>query len=542
MTLKSHTGSRMSTNPNEWLPLLAIAIAAFASGCLIVALLARGRARAAGAAGRAGRDVEVAQLSTERDTAQEALQRLHRDHDAAQRELAEHRTRIVALAREGATLAGRIERLTQVETELTAARAEAKHWNEACQRAEQRLTESATRLQEQQHAAQERLAMSEQSTQERIALLERVREEFADRFKALAGELLEEKSRKFAEQNQNSLGSLLNPLREQLGDFRKRVDEVYDKESRERGLLKAEIDSLRNLNQRISEDAFNLTQALKVDSRARGAWGEMVLERLLEMAGLQAGRQFETQTTLSSEAGRQRPDVIVHLPDEKDIVIDAKVSLIAWDRYVAANDDVERAAALRDHLAAIRRNIDELSGKDYSGIPQLRTLDFVLMFIPIEAAFVEAVRVDDKLYGYALAKNVSLVSPSTLLATLRTVAHLWRIERRNVNALEFARVAAQLHDNFALLIEGIQEVGSGLERAKTAHERLLRRLTEGGRGSVLLQVQRLEELGADAKKTLPRDLLERAGAVLEAQEGATDSPPSDDAAAQLPLRVPGGEG
>jgi DNA recombination protein RmuC len=236
--------------------------------------------------------------------------------------------------------AGRLERLTQVEAELTAARGDAKHWNEACQRAEQRLTESATRLQEHTRSADERQAM-----------LERVREEFADRFKALAGELLEEKSRKFTEQNQASLGSLLNPLREQLGDFRKRVDEVYDKESRERGLLKHEIEALKDLNLRISEDAVNLTQALKGDSRTRGAWGEMVLERLLEMAGLQAGRQFETQTTFTAEGGRQRLDVIVHLPDEKDIVIDAKVSLVAWERYASANDDIERAAALRDHLA-----------------------------------------------------------------------------------------------------------------------------------------------------------------------------------------------
>ncbi|HSE11272.1 MAG TPA: DNA recombination protein RmuC, partial [Rudaea sp.] len=420
-----------------------------------------------------------------------------------------------------------LERLTQIETDLAAARAEARHWNEACQRAEQRLTESATRLQEHIRSAEERQAM-----------LERVREEFADRFKALAGELLEEKSRKFTEQNQANLGSLLNPLREQLGDFRKRVDEVYDKESRERGLLKHEIEALKSLNVRISEDAVSLTQALKGDSRARGAWGEMVLERLLEMAGLQAGRQFETQTSFAAENGRQRLDVIVHLPDEKDIVIDAKVSLVAWERYTSANDDVERAAALRDHLASVRRNIEDLSGKDYSGIPGLRTLDFVLMFIPIEAAFVEAVRVDDKLYGYALSRNVSIVSPSTLLATLRTVAHLWRIERRNVNALEFARVAAQLHDNFAMLIDGIQQVGIQLERAKSEHDGLLRRLTEGGRGSVLLQVQRLRELGADAKKKLPAGLLERAGATVDETETEPSAPGQDEEAAQLPLHVP----
>jgi len=517
----------MFANLNDVAIHFASALAGLAVGALIAWLLMRRRLRDAHVAGRSSRDAEVAQLSAERDSANETGQRLLRDRDAALRELSEQRARVLALSSQGATLAGRLERLTQVETELNAARGDARHWNEMCQRAEQRLTESATRLQEQIRSAEERQAM-----------LERVREEFADRFKALAGDLLEEKSRKFAEQNQASLGSLLNPLREQLGDFRKRVDEVYDKESRERGMLKHEIEALKTLNVRISEDATSLTQALKGDSRARGAWGEMVLERLLEMAGLQAGRQFETQASFAAENGRQRLDVIVHLPDEKDIVIDAKVSLVAWERYTSANDDIERAAALRDHLAAVRRNVDELSGKDYSGIPGLRTLDFVLMFIPIEAAFVEAVRVDDKLYGHALAKNVSIVSPSTLLATLRTVAHLWRIERRNVNALEFARVAAQLHDNFAMLIDGIQQVGIQLDRAKSEHDGLLRRLTEGGRGSVLLQVQRLRELGADAKKKLPPGLLERAGATVDEDEGESDTPVQDEEAAQLPLRVP----
>ena len=517
----------MSVNLNEVVIYLGAALAGLAVGALIAWLLMRGRRQDVYGAGRASRDAEVAQLSVERDGSIETGQRLLRDRDAALRELSEQRARVLALSSQGATLAGRLERLTQIEAELTAERGDARHWNEMCQRAEQRLTESATRLQEHIRSAEERQAM-----------LERVREEFADRFKALAGELLEEKSRKFTEQNQANLGSLLNPLREQLGDFRKRVDEVYDKESRERGLLKHEIEALKNLNLRISEDAVNLTQALKGDSRTRGAWGEMVLERLLEMAGLQAGRQFETQTSFTAEGGRQRLDVIVHLPDEKDIVIDAKVSLVAWERYTSANDDVERAAALRDHLASVRRNIEELSGKDYSGIRGLRTLDFVLMFIPIEAAFVEAVRVDDKLYGHALAKNVSIVSPSTLLATLRTVSHLWRIERRNVNALEFARVAAQLHDNFAMLIDGIQQVGIQLDRAKTEHDGLLRRLTEGGRGSVLLQVQRLKELGADVKKKLPPGLLERAGATVDEAEGESEVSAQDEEAAQLPLPVP----
>ncbi len=451
--------------------------------------------------------MEVAQLAAERDTSLEARRRMQHDLDAATRELAEARRRIVEIAAERAEMAGRYERLTQVEQELAAAREQARHWNEACQRAEQRLTETATRLQEQMRAAEERQAM-----------LERVGAEFSEKFKALSNELLDQHGRKFAEQSQANLGTLLHPLREQLGEFRKRVDEVYDKESRERALLKHEIDSLKTLNQKISEEAINLTRALKGDTRAQGAWGEMVLERVLEASGLQEGREYETQVALKDEdGGRPRPDVIVHLPDNKDIIIDAKVSLTAYERFVAAVDDTARAAALAEHVASVRRHIDALGARSYSEIVGVKTIDFVLMFVPIEPAFIEAVRADGELYGYALRKNISLVSPSTLLATLRTVAHLWRIERRNLNAMEMARRAAQLHDNFALLVEELIALGEQLDKAQKAQASALRRLTEGGKGSVILQVQSLAELDAPVRKSLPRALLAAAGANDEAE-------------------------
>ena len=497
----------MLSGSNELASTALLALLAFACGCLAAWLLTR---RSAFRSGRASRDVEVSQLASERDASLETRRRLKDEGEGHVKRLEELRAKLSEATAERAAIGGRLERLTQVEAELAAARDEVRRWNEECQRAEQRLTETATRLQAQM-----------QATHEREELLKQVSEQLTDRFKLLSGELLEAQSSKFTEQNQHNIGTLLNPLREQLGDFRKVVSEVYDKESRERQLLKHEIESLKNINQRISEDAINLTQALKADSKVRGAWGEVVLERLLEMAGLQAGRQYVAQLSLfaADSSKQQRPDVIVRLPDDKDIVIDAKVSLIGWDKFVAATEDAERAAALTEHLASIRRNIDALSAKDYASLPGLRTLDFVLMFVPIEAAFVEAIRSDDNLYGYALAKNVSLVSPSTLLATLRTVAHLWRIEQRNINGLEFARVAADLHDNFALLVDGIQDVGLKLERARDAHGGLIRRLTEGGRGSVLLKVQKLRELGAPVRKALPKELLDRAGA-----GEASDSP------------------
>ncbi len=336
-------------------PTMTLAIAAalaFLLGLFVAWLLTRG---ASFRRGRASRDVEVTQLANERDASLEARRRLQQEHDMVNRRLEENRQRIVEISEQRAASEGRLERLTQIEGELAAAREQVLHWNEACQRAEQRLTEIATRLQEQTQAASEREAMLKEAADERERLLRQFREEFADRFKALSSELLDVQSQKFTEQNQSHMGNLLNPLREQLGDFRKRVDDVYDKESRERQLLKAEIDSLKNLNQRISEDAVNLTRALKGEARTQGAWGELILERLLEASGLQKGREYEVQTVLhDGDGGRPRPDVIVHLPEGRDLIIDAKVSLTGYERYCSASDADERAGHLNAHLASMR--------------------------------------------------------------------------------------------------------------------------------------------------------------------------------------------
>jgi DNA recombination protein RmuC len=512
---------------NDVLLWCLIGLLAFAFGAVVAWLVARSSVREAHAAGRASRDAEMTQLLAEREAAIDAQKALQHDHAAFGRELDLQRKQVLLLGNERATLAARLERLPKAEAELSELRVEHAKLGEARHRSEQRIAQLETQSREQMGAMQDKLG-----------LLEKVREEFTDKFKSLAGDLLEEKSRKFTEQNATNLGVLLNPLREQIGDFRKLVSESYEKESNARVALqtelKSELKQLFELNHRLGDEAHNLTRALKNDSRSQGAWGEMILERLLEMAGLQAGRQYETQGSfIAADGSRQRPDVIVHLPEEKDIVVDAKVSLVGWDRYTAAANDEERTQGLRDLQLSIRRHIDGLSGKDYSSLPGLRTLDFVLLFIPIEAAFAEALRGDDKLYEYALGRKISLVSPSTLLVALQTVGHLWKMAQRNVNALEFAKVAAQLHDNFVLLIEGIQDVGEKLGRARSAHDGLLRRLTEGGKGSVVLQVQKLKELGAQTRKALPRSLLDRAGAPDDADatarvegEPSASEPPS----------------
>ena len=458
-------------------------------------------ARRVHATGRASRDVEVTQLMGERDNALEACRRIRSERDVLNHELVETRTRIVDLSAASAAFSGRLERLTQVEAELAVARADAKHWNDACQRAEQQATALGTRLQEQTQAAQEKLA-----------LLERVREEFSDKFKSLSSDLLEEKSKKFTEQNQINLGTLLNPLREQLGDFRKRVDEVYDKESRERQLLKVEIDSLKNLNQRISEDAINLTRALKGESKTQGAWGELVLERLLEASGLQKGREYETQIGLRDEdGGRLRPDVIVHLPEGRDLIIDAKVSLTAYERYCSSVDDGERGTQMDAHVASMRTHVKQLGERRYSELPGMNSLEFVLMFVPVEAAFIEAVHHDDALHAFALDKQVVIVTTSTLLATLRTVSSLWRFDDRNRNAFEIADRAGKLYDKFVGFVEDIEEARNKLDAARTALAGAGNKLVKG-RGNLVGQVEKLRDLGARAAKVLPDALVERAQA------------------------------
>ena len=482
----------LAISSNELLIWIAVASMAFLAGALLAWLLMRARAAGAHAAGRASRESELVQLRAEREAAEQTRARLHQQHDVALRELETGRARVVELTAQRAELAGRLERLAQLEQEIAEKNAEVARLIDARQRAEQQATKFATSLQEQTQAAQEREAL------------------LADKFKLVSAQLLEQQSDKLTVQNQNNLDILLGPLREQLGEFRKRVDEVYDKESRERGLLKAEIDALKNLNQRISDDATNLTRALKGDVRAQGAWGELVLERLLEASGLQRGLHYDTQVVLRDEdGGKPRPDVIVHLPEKRDLIIDAKVSLVAYERYCAAADEDERAAQLTAHLASLRMHVKQLAERRYSDLPGVNSLEFVLMFVPVEAAYIEAVHHDDSLHAFALEKQIVIVTTSTLLATLRTVSSLWRFDDRNRNAIEIADRAGKLYDKFAGFVDDLQEVQDKFDAARRALASASGKLS-GGRGNLLGQVEKLRELGARTSKALPQDLVERA--------------------------------
>jgi DNA recombination protein RmuC len=491
---------------------LLAALVGVGLGALLVYFASRRWVASAHAAGLSARDAEAATLTGQRDAAAERadqfagrIERYERDWSHAE------------------------QNLRQVSSQAAAHQAQGERLGHELADARRSRDDAQTRLVEltRQHAALEAGSSAQaEAAAEKLQLLEQAELRLREAFQNLANRILEDKAERFREQSAVQLGGLIDPLKLQLKEFRESITQSHASDQRERGMLAQEIQTLKQLNQRISEDAINLTRALKGDTRSQGAWGELVLERVLEASGLQEGREYTTQASFSDDEGsRQRPDVIVRLPEDKDIVIDSKVSLVAYERFCSAPDEVSRANALVEHLGSLRRHIDGLSARNYEDIDGLRTLDFVLLFIPIEAAFIEAVRADDRLYTHALGKNISLVSPSTLLATLRTVAHLWRIERRNVNAMEIARRAAQLHDNFALLVDELEAIGSQLDKAQRAHASALRRLTEGGKGSVLLQVQSLAEMGAPVKKTLPAGLLSAAGAAARDESAEGESSP-----------------
>jgi DNA recombination protein RmuC len=480
-----------------------IALIALIIGALVSWMLSRNAAKRAFETGRDSRTVESVQLTAERDAAIEARLRIQGEHEQAERGLAESHRRVIDLSSERAALAGRLERLAQIENELAAERVDVRKWREECQRAEQRLTEIATRLHEQK-----------QATQDRELLLKHIREEFTDRFKALSGDLLENQSRKFTEQNQENLGVLLNPLREQLGDFRKLVSESYEKENTARVSLQAELKSelkqLFDLNHRLSDEANSLARALTTENRTQGYWGELRLERLLESSGLEKGREYTTQESyVDGDGDRYRPDAILRLPEGKDIIIDAKVALVAYRESCDATDDATRGRALAQHVTAMRTHVRTLGDKNYSALPGVQAPDLVLMFVPVEAAFLEALRHDPGLYEEAFARKIVIVGPSNLLASLRLVAHLWRTDQQGRNAAFIFERAAAMYDKFVGFVDDINKVGEAIDRAQKAQQAAVNKLTQG-RGNLVRRAEELRQLGAAPSKQIAQSLLDAA--------------------------------
>ncbi len=356
---------------------------------------------------------------------------------------------------------------------------------------------------------QEQLAMREQ-----LALMEQSRTVLGREFEVLANRIFESKQASFEsrqaslqqhmqQQSKQSLEGLVTPLREQLQQFRQKVEQVYDTENRERASLITEIRLLKNLSLQVSEDASNLASALKGDNKAQGNWGEVILERILEQSGLQKGREYDTQVNLRSDEGERRlPDVIVRLPEGRDVVIDAKVSLVDYQRYCDAEDPQDRERYLKAHVLSLRSHVMKLSDKSYQNLEGIRTLDFVMIFMPIEAAFSVAFQYDQNLFGEAFDRGIVIVSPTTLLATLRTVHSIWRYEKQNRNAEKIAQEAGKLFDQFSRVGESLEDLGKQLEKASNSYTETVKRFTTG-RGNLVSRVEKLKHLGARTSKQLP---------------------------------------
>lgn len=354
-----------------------------------------------------------------------------------------------------------------------------------------KLHQVTTLLQETQRAAQEK----QQLLMESEARL-------STQFENLANRIFDNSHKRVDEHNKQSLDKILLPLKEQLEGFKKQVNDSFNGEAKERHTLTQEIRQLQQLNQRMSEETLNLTQALKGNNKLQGNWGEVILSRVLENSGLREGYEYDTQVALRNEQGElYKPDVIIHLPEQRDVIVDAKMTLLAYEKYYNSETDCDRSAALNEHIHAIRQHIRGLSKKNYHQLKTLKTLNFVLMFIPIEAAFLLAIEKDPTLIEEALKQNIMLVSPSTLIVTLRTIHQIWRYEQQNKNSQAIAEQASKIYDKVRLFVDDMQLIGVSLNKAQNSYRDALKKLAEG-RGNLLSQVEQFRHLGVEVKKEI----------------------------------------
>ena len=330
---------------------------------------------------------------------------------------------------------------------------------------------------------------------------------------SIAHKFLDQSSKKMVDRNKDEMDNILGPLRQHLDQFEKKVSDGFQEGTKQRISLESHIKHLSSLNQQLSTDATNLANALKGDSKTRGTWGEVILERVLEQSGLTKGREYKTQVNLKDESGsRYLPDVIVHLPEGKDIIIDSKVSLKHWEEY--CSEGYNQPSLIAGHVQSIRNHLKDLSEKNYDQLQGVRSLDFVLMFIPIETAFVAAMETAPDLFSEAFKKGIVMVTPSTLLITLRTIENIWRYEDQNLNAQEIANQAGKLYDKFAGFIDSLDGIGKSIEKAEKSYLEARNRLIDG-KGNMIRTVQKLREMGVSSKKSLPDDLLQKSQSHLE---------------------------
>jgi DNA recombination protein RmuC len=389
--------------------------------------------------------------------------------------------------------------LLGLEKQLVQAHAE----RDSLRNAKEVLTVQLTKKETDFDNLMERMREQRQETDE-------LREKFTKEFENLANKILDEKSNKFTEQNRENMKNILSPLQEKIQLFEKKVEDTHKESIDYHAALRQQILGLREMNEQMSKETLNLTKALKGDSKMQGNWGELILERVLEKSGLEKGREYYTQQSFATDEGsRIQPDVVINLPDGKKMIVDSKVSLVAYERFVNEEDDTLKALHLKEHCNSLRRHVDQLSEKNYHDIYQIESPDFVLLFVPIEPAFACALNEDSTLYNKAFERNIVIVTPSTLLATLRTIDSMWANQKQQENAYEIARQAGALYDKFEGFVNDLTKVGNKMKDAQSEYQNAMGKLVSG-KGNIITSIEKLKKMGAKAKKSLPENILNRA--------------------------------
>lgn len=433
---------------------------------------------------------ETARLHQELTQARQELEQLDDERDKSAFELKQAHGKVMAA----------MEKLRYFD----AVKQERQQYAGELEQVKQQRAQSEAQLREQLATYQQQ----QRSDQEKLELLQQSELRLKEQFERLANQVFETKTAKVDAQNRQSLESILTPLKEQLEGFKKQVNDSFSQEAKERHTLVHELKNLQRLNDQMTREAMNLTQALKGDNKQQGNWGEVVLARVLAESGLREGHEYQTQVSLQNEAGKRfQPDVIVQLPQEKQVVIDSKMVLVAYERYFNADSDSERERALSDHLLALRNHIRGLSQKDYHQLKGIRSLDYVLMFIPVEPAFQVAIQADPSLVKEAMENNIILVSPTTLLVALRTIDNLWRNDRQNQNAQVIADKASKLYDKLRLFVDDMEGLGGALDKANQSYQGAMNKLATG-RGNAIRQAESFKQLGVEVKRSISPSLTE----------------------------------
>jgi DNA recombination protein RmuC len=392
----------------------------------------------------------------------------------------------------------------ELEQRRSEARRDAETLEEKLRSTHSQLVRAETRLEEQQH-----------HMHEKEEFLRQTRESMQAQFKTLAQDIFEEKGRTFKHESKSGLSEILDPLRTQLQEFRQRIDTIHVTDLKDRTSIRHELEQLRTTSHHLNQEAVNLTRALKGENKFQGNWGEMVLERVLEQSGLRKGYEYDTQVNLRNEDNRLlRPDVVVHLPEGKQIIIDSKVSLTAYERYCSTEDEAEQQQALKQHVHAVKQHLTSLGSKDYADLNGVESLDFILMFMPLEPAFICALQHDRDLLDLSLQQHVVVVTPTTLLATMRTVENIWRYERQNQNARAIAERAGAVYDKLRGFVEDMEKIGTQIVTLDQQYHSAMNKLTQG-RGNLISQASRFVDLGVKVKRKIPASVVERSEIEIE---------------------------